>query len=86
MLGHRLSSNGELYGALALDVQPKLFPSPEAYSESRMAATQEPQITRPRQSEKSRLAVGQNRIVLGEFGVKECELLGNPTPSRQLQK
>lgn len=84
-MGHRLSSNRELYGTLALDIPPKPFLSQEAYYESRMASTPEQQITRPRQSEKSRLAVGQNTS-LGEFGVKECELLGNPTPSRLLQK
>lgn len=45
-----LSSNRELYEILALDIPPKLFLNQETYSESRMAATPEHQITRPRQS------------------------------------
>lgn len=49
-----------------MGILPKLFLILEAYSENRMAATPERQITRPRQSE-SRLALGQKMKVLGNL-------------------
>lgn len=64
--GHRLSSRGGVYEALAPDLQPELPLSSQASSRNRMACY--PRAADHATIQKGGLAAGQNTKVLGNLG------------------